>query len=248
MATNNLVCVCVGDAYSTEYVENLYAGARQYTTVDFDFWVFTDNVDQFSKKPNWHFVELEKYDFFVRGWWYKLEIFNQAVLPIGNNLYIDLDCVVVNDLADFWNFNHNTLGICHDFNRQFSRNINLSNSSVMTWQNSSMHWLYNYYKQNQQSIVKKFRGDQDLIHAEVENKCWFPKDWAMSWRWEIQDGGLESPGGNYKAPGQCDIPGDTKLVVCHGKPKPHDIDKLTIYWNKYVYTEGYKKCHKEKLN
>jgi len=232
--TNNLVCVCVGDAYSANYVENLYAAAREHTTVDFNFWVFTDNVDQFSKNLNWYFVEIAQYDFTVRGWWYKIEIFNQDALPSGNNLYIDLDCVIVGDLREFWNFDHDILGICHDFNRQFSRNINLSNSSVMTWKDSSLDWLYQHYKKNQHSIVKQFRGDQDLIHKYVGNKRWFPRNWAMSWRWEIKGGGLEKPQGNYISQQSYVLPNDVKIIVCHGEPKPENINELQRYWNKYT--------------
>jgi len=232
VAINNLLCVCVGTAYTADYVENLYRGAKKHTSVDFEFYVYTDNVKQFPQDLGWNFVELSLYDQPAKGWWYKMELFNSDRLPSGNNLYIDLDSVIIRDLSAFWNFSADTLGICHDFNRQFSQRINLSNSSVMTWKTGSLDALYDYYCNNQQEIFKRFRGDQDLIHKWVNDKTWFPAQWAMSWRWEIKNGGLSRPQGSYVSDKPYIIPDATKIIVCHGKPKPHEISELKHLWHK----------------
>ena len=231
----NLICVHYGNAYSADYVLNLWKSANQYSTKDFNFFVFTDNIKQHPQHLGWNFIKLPDYSSVKRfmPWWYKLEIFNDLNGIYGNNLYMDLDVVVVNNIDDLWDWNAAEFRICHDFNRAFNKNINLSNSSVMAWKDSSLDWLYKKFISNIQGTVDKYRGDQDLIHAELkDNQVWWPTEWAMSWKWEIKGGGLSRPNGEYYSKDAYIIPENTKIIVCHGKPNPHDIDELSLLWHK----------------
>lgn len=231
----NLICVHHGSAYGPEYVVNLWKSANRHSTKKFNFYVFTDNIKQHPQDLGWNFIKLPDYSNVKRftPWWYKLEIFNDANGIFGNNLYMDLDVVVVGNIDDLWDWNSAEFRICHDFNRAFSRNISQSNSSVMAWRDSSLDWLYKEFALNMQQTVDKYRGDQDLIHAKVKNNLiWWPRDWTMSWRWEIKQGGLDKPHGKYRSEDAYVIPNTTKIIVCHGKPNPHEIDELCSFWHK----------------
>jgi hypothetical protein len=232
--TNNLIVVHSGTAYGSEYVLNLWRGARRNTRVGFNFYVFTDNIDQHPQDLGWRFVKLPVWS--VGGfkpWWYKLEIFNYRHQLEGNNLYIDLDTVIVNNIDDFWQYRPDQFRVCQDFNRAFNKHISWCNSSVMAWPGNSMSDLYNKFTENMQYIVHKYRGDQDFIHDQVNTtQIWWPHEWAMSWKWEIKNGGLPAPNGQYRSVEPYTIPDDTALIVCHGQPKPHSIDELQQFWNK----------------
>ena len=233
--TNNLIVVHHGTVYGPEYVLNLWQSARQHSRTGFNFYVFTDNIKQHPQDLGWNFIKLPNYgniDGF-KPWWYKLELFNSANAVQGNNLYFDLDIIIINNIDDFWNWQPNEFRICQDFNRAFSKNTSYSNSSVMAWQDNSLDWLYRKFTQNMQHTVHKHRGDQDFIHAETKNIIkWWPREWAMSWKWEIKGGGMLRPRGEYRTDHPYIIPENTRLIVCHGSPNPHEITELQAFWHK----------------
>lgn len=231
----NLICVHHGTAYGPEYVLNLWKSANQHSTKNFNFYVFTDNIKQHPQDLGWNFIKLPNYNNIERfnPWWYKLEIFNDLNGIYGNNLYMDLDVVIVDRIDDFWNWEPAEFRICHDFNRAFNKNIKQSNSSIMAWKDSSLNWLYNEFTLNIENIIKKFRGDQDLIHDKMKNNLrWWPTDWAMSWKWEIKNGGKPNPHGEYRSKEAYIIPNATKIIVCHGTPNPDQIPEIQCFWHK----------------
>lgn len=234
MTKNNLICVHHGTAYGPEYVLNLWKNARQNSKGGFNFYVFTDNTKQHPQDLGWHFIKLPNWD--VHGmlpWWYKIEIFNQQHGLAGNNLFFDLDIIIINDIDCFWNFCPEQFRICKDFNRAFSKNTVSINSSVMAWQDNSMNWLYRKFSENMQYNVHIHRGDQDFIQEQTtKNHTWWPDEWAMSWKWEIKHGGQCTPHGKYYSVEPYIIPDETRLIICHGKPKPHEILELKQFWNK----------------
>ena len=223
-----------GKKYGPEYVLNLWKGARQHSRDGFEFYVFTDNIKQHPQDLGWKFIKLPTWS--VNGlkpWWYKMEIFSHVYQLEGNNLYVDLDVVIVNNIDCFWNYNPDQFRICHDFNRAFSKNISFSNSSIMAWKSNSMVWLYNKFVEDIQYNIHKYRGDQDFIHDQIEKKyVWWPREWAMSWKWEIKHGGQKVPHGAYSSNEPYIIPSETKIIVCHGSPDPHEIDELKLFWDK----------------
>lgn len=220
----NLICVHHGNAYDENYVKYLWAGVRRNTLVDFDFYVFTNDTDKYPQNYGWKFIKLPIWPDVInlKPWWYKMEIFNSQHQLEGSNLYIDIDTVVVGDVECFWNWKVEQFRICHDFNRAFHKNIQLSNSSVMGWHGSSMDWLYKKFSQTKQYYINKYRGDQDLIHAETKNgkQTWWPREWAMSWKWEIAKGKK-----NYN------LDPDTKIMVFHGSPNPHEVEQVKEFWH-----------------
>lgn len=231
----NLICVHHGTEYGPEYVINLWKSARRNSRTGFNFYVFTDCVKQHPQDLGWNFIKLPDYSNIngFKPWWYKMEIFNKENGIVGDNLYFDLDVVVVNNIDNFWKYKSTEFRICHDFNRKFSKHVAYSNSSVMAWQDSSLDWLFKKFTAKMQDIVRKYRGDQDFIHAELKHELnWWPTEWAMSWKWEIKGGGITAPHGKYCTTHSYVIPVDTRLLVCHGKPNPHEIPELHHYWNK----------------
>lgn len=224
-----------GTTYGPEYVLNLWRSARRNSRIGFDFYVFTDNIKQHPQDLGWKFIKLPDWRNIngFKPWWYKLEIFSNQHQLEGNNLYLDLDIVIIDNIDCFWEYHPTDFRICHDFNRTFSKAITFSNSSVMSWQSNSMAWLYQEFIQDMQYYVHKYRGDQDFIHDQIKD-CfiWWPREWAMSWKWEVKNGGQKSPHGEYKSSEPYILDKDTKLVVCHGSPKPHEVEELMSFWHK----------------
>lgn len=231
----NLVCVKWGKDYGPEYVHNLYCGVKRHMDKNFALHVFTDDDTHLvrvpglfvHRLPNWRVPS-------NRGWWYKMEIFNAAHNLRGRNLYVDLDVIITGNCKEMWNFNDPNFVICQDFNRVFIPNYKGLNSSVMCWSNSDMHWLYEKFAPNKEQAMAQHRGDQDYIQANISRYNVWPKDWALSYKWEVWRGGHKDGRSNeYNIEhSHSVVPNACKMVVFHGKPKPHEITEtiLTKNW------------------
>jgi hypothetical protein len=218
----NLIVVKWGKLYTAEHVINLYEGAVRYTSVPFQFVVFTDNTDGLPKDKNWKFIKLPELNVpSNRGWWYKLEIFAKQHNLIGKNLYVDLDVIVIKDLKIFWDLIiTDGLYICRDFNRQFLPTYQACNSSVMGWANSSFDYLNEKFNAKSKEIMGKYRGDQDYIQVYADSKIFWPDDIAMSWKWECWRRGKIGSENYASNKLQTFIRQNTRILVFHGQPKP----------------------------
>lgn len=225
----NLIVVKWGNKYSPQYVINLYNSVKSKCSLDFQFIVFTDNTEGLPKNLGWQFVKLPDWGFTSeKAWWYKLEIFSKHNSISGNNLYIDLDVVIIGDIAPFWKFESTKFRICRDFNRAFIRNYKNCNSSVMAWQDTSMNNLWIEFAKDIKGITKRHRGDQDFINSQIKDSIFWPDEWAISWKWEAWRGGKVTSTQYRKEELKTIIPRDTKILVFHGKPNPDECEDPMI--------------------
>lgn len=213
---------------------NLYCGVKRHMDKNFAFHVFTDDDNHIPRLPGLFIHRLPAWRVpNNRGWWFKMEIFNAARNLRGRNLYVDLDVIVTGNCKEMWNYSSPNFVICQDFNRAFIPSYNGMNSSIMSWSDSSMHWLYEKFQNSRDEHMMKHRGDQDYIQAEISQYQFWPKEWAMSYRWEIWRGGHKDGRTSlYNSEDLASIiPTDCKMVVCHGKPKPHEITETALIKN-----------------
>lgn len=129
MGLSHFVCVNVGDVYSPEYVHKLWSGIKKHTTGGLRLTVFTDKPHRY---PDHDTVNVSSFmsqgvpDGSVPGRWGRMMIFSpnmEHLLPCCPHLYIDVDNVILGDLAPLmkqirW----------HEFSahRPFSRNDGLA--------------------------------------------------------------------------------------------------------------------------
>lgn len=230
----NLIVVKWGSLYGPEHVINLYEGAKRYTSVPFNFYVFTDDTTGLPKDKGWNFIPLPEFNVpRNRGWWYKMEIFNKAHKLKGKNLYIDLDVIIIKDLLAFWDLIIlDALYICRDFNRQFMPSYQACNSSVMGWLNDSFDSVFRKFTVNLQENMLRYRGDQDYIQANAFPRIFWPDELAMSWKWECwRKGKINSE--TYKSEElKTTINPLTRILVFHGQPKPENCmdDNMVALW------------------
>jgi hypothetical protein len=204
----NIVCVRVGPAYSTEYVDKLYDMVRANCTKDFDFWCITDMPHD---NPNVKFVKVQPLPVPVRWmWWYKMYMFKYDIGLSGPCFYIDLDVIINGNIDKFLNSYDGNFWICQDFNRKVRPDYPVSNSSVMLFEHEQYRKFWDEFAVNMRNIMSSFRGDQDYITARLDkDKRWWPWHWTISYRWEYLEGKAHP---------------DNSIVVFHGKPKPHELD------------------------
>lgn len=230
VVTRNIICVHVGQKYSNEYVEKLYRACMRNSTIDFTFTILHDNKNYNINGQNLRYVKVEPMNFLGSHnlWWYKMQAFRSDVAIADQNLLLDLDLVIVNSLEKFWNYHPLDFVIIQDFNRQWFSKYNRSNSSVVKFTPQLAKTIYDNYMQNPLNYSRKFRGDQDYFDEYVENKVRWPKKWAMSWKWEVYNGGMTESNSNKYFELTTNLDLETSILVFHGKPDPHDINDPLI--------------------
>jgi len=229
----DICAVWMGDGYSEDYPRRLFAGIERHITVPHRKVLITDKqvdfVDVVIQPPKLPVTKL---------WWYKLFLFAQNNGLADNIFYLDLDVVITGNVDKFISYS-DEFCITQDFNRHLIPKYHVSNSSVMCFDRTKWFHLWDKFTQNVSGITSQHRGDQDFITQELgNNKVWFPREWAMSWKWEVKGGGItRNRGGNnveYKLDQhEWELHKDTSLVVFHGSPDPHEqleYDVISKNW------------------
>ena len=213
----NVICLYYGDAYSVEYVANLSKAVAKFLTVPYQFYIMTDHCDDAALQQIGTIIPLPKNNY-KRAWWHKLYMFSAESGLTGTCLYFDLDIIVRGDLDCFVAQDLN-LHIIHDFNRVNHMNVDLSNSSIVSWPHEKYRYLYEQFIIDPSKYVHTMHGDQDFIHKFAIDKQWYKIEWAVSYRWEYLTGRNYGP--------KC------RAIVLHGKPKPHQLEdtKLLAQWH-----------------
>ena len=235
-STDVIDCACVihSTGYDWIYVERLYNMLCRNLDHNIRFHVYTEAdrsvPDSMIKHvlTEWPGVSGPK-----RSWWYKMQLFNREHHQ-GNLLYFDLDTVIVRDISWITQLPAEKLWTIRDFRRLQAKNWSGMNSSVMWWNVSEYHWIWEKFSQsNVETTIQQHRqGDQDYIMKAIgHNNIRFFEDSAMqSWRWQIWEGGIQFPYRHTNKPGAgAVIPDNTSVLVFHGQPKPHELlDNVVI--------------------
>ena len=226
----NFVCVYYGNKYSFPYVKNLHNMVERNLTTPHKFICFTDNTVIAQRKEfrstNIEFRQFKRHDF--NGWFNKLQLFSPDSNLDGNNLYMDLDVVIMKNIECFGYIGEdkNFVGM-NDFNPTSG----LFNSSIMRFNNkyhSKLIWE-EYLKRR--SEFSNFHGDQEIISALIKkhkDTISFPDEWTQSYKW------LNREGKRYHR-GKWTYEKDPNAKVCvfHGSPNPAESDQEWVkkLWN-----------------
>lgn len=182
--------------YSADYVTRLLSMVGRHIDRSFEFVCFTDRPTELPHAirtlPAFAWPNLA-------GWWTKLELFNPAHRLGERILYLDLDTIVVGDLASIIDFQDLRLDDSDpnapsafalappggSFKPKGFKTVRRFNSSVMVWTPSvEMAKLYTDFEPR--FATESYQGgaplwgDQDWIgvrakRADVMPQVWFPR-------------------------------------------------------------------------
>lgn len=200
----NIACVCVGTAYSPEYVEILYSMVRRNLAQGHPgrFVVFTDAPELFAGMAG---VEQRQVPQGLTGWWAKLWMFSGEAFKDGERvLYFDLDTVITGPLDEIANYK-GPFAILRDVYRPGGLQ-----SSVMAWEAGVASSLWrNWDNAGRPELVG---GDQ----AWIERELFFRPD--------ILQDLFPKKFRSYKVDCTQFVPKGTSVVFFHGLPRPHQCD------------------------
>lgn len=198
-----VVCVCYGNKYPNSYVHRLQNAVAKHLPIDHVFICLSDR-----EIPGVETIPLPQLDKGAEGWWQKVNLFWPDLFPENTRiLYLDLDVVITGDLSVLamqWAAEPLTM----IFNFGPNRGHCAHNSSVMLWtaNDERLHPIWLHYQNHAEQIMKSLHGDQcwiwRVLRDDVAN---FPRDYIISYKYDCR--------------GKT-VPGQTRVVVFHGNPKP----------------------------
>ena len=226
-------CACVihGDAYSWTYVEKLYNMLDRHLSCNIRLHVYTE-----SHRPvPAHMIKHVLLDWGIGGpkqsWWYKMQLFD-SMRHAGPLLYFDLDTVIVNNIDWICKLPSNYFWSVRDFKYLWKPNYQSVNSSIMWWDTTKFHYVWeSFQQQNLKTLIKKYRGDQDYIThtVPVVDQRFLDSTRIKSWRWQCLDGGHNFKKiGNRHSTMNTVLDATTDVMIFHGQPKPSDVQDPVI--------------------
>ena len=225
MQNVNVVCVNWGTKYSSVYVNRLYEMVKNNTSHNFKMYCLTDQPENYADP-----ITSIKLNPGYEGWWNKMQLFRNDVLPAGEYIYFDLDVVIVDNIDCLFEFEG--FGITRDFINPDNGLLGGKeyNSSIMRFTQNKALWRH--FKNNEPRWIGEqrkisFFGDQNVI-SDYLNKTGFNNPFPDSWIWSFKIGTLRGrrPVDHSKFFGAT-IPTGGKVCVFHGKPNP---DEVNVDW------------------
>lgn len=206
--TRNVVCVWWGDKYGIDYVYRLKAACNRWMKEDFNFYCLSDHADSVLELSDHDIIHLQSPEG-INGWWQKLYLFNEDLWDADERiLMLDLDAVLTGPMDQFFDSIHHTTAIAN-----FGVNFRHAkyNSSVVCWDPygpASKCW--HKFKNQITEVERALHGDQCFFwRVMLDDVRVWPDNWCVSYKYEVRGGKGLQP--------------DTRAVIFHGKPDPHEV-------------------------
>lgn len=213
-----------GGIYTAEWVDRLAAGVRRHLAAPHHFVCLTDVPLALSGIAAVPLAAGAR-----AGWWSKLELFRPDLFA-GRVLYLDLDSVVVGDLAELAAYGGG-FGMIGNFYRPQQ-----SQSGLMAWNADGVAAgeIWNRWQADPAGTVRRHHGDGDFIGGVLggqEDRLdrRYPGQ-IVSYKVNC----LGARGATLRGTeGPPAIPTGARVVCFHGAPKPTDLtpdNPLVMAW------------------
>ena len=229
---NCIICLKIGDAYSPDYVNNLYKAVRKYT--DNDFICFTDDSTGIDPGVICHTMLPRSSE----GWWptwSKIEIFGRKeIKKYQKKIYFDLDLVIQGSITPILEHDADWSAIECPWKGKIFRlthpGESIINTSVMVWKDIT--WIYDKWESDWENIVRNYRGTDYWYHMNGLRPTSLPKVF-----YSYREGSKPS---HYWVNGMkpyLQYQPDYSVCLFHQKPDLHELDKsnrLYKIWHETV--------------
>lgn len=232
----DIACVIHGDYYDFAYVEKLRNMVRRHLPCAQTFHVLTESwrsvpSDMIKHELiDWPDVQGRK-----SAWWYKMQLFRDD-WHWTQVLYFDLDTIIIDDISWILNLDTKFFWSIRDFKYLWRAAHWSMNSSMMYFHSQRYVKIWDQFRaQDLARLRKTYRGDQDYLSHAIQSDAlkFVDSSRVQSWRWQVYDGGIDPRTRRAQNPGQGSvIPTNTSVIVCHGTPKPHEIQDpvVDVHW------------------
>lgn len=226
----NIICIKWGDMYPADYVNKLYYMILRNSSIDLNFYCFTDDMEGLDKniivKP---LPVLDTQEEYQTKYAYRKEAAlcddNLGDLNGERVFFFDLDIVMMSNLDDFFNYPvDDKFYIINDWN---TKGESVGQASCYSWVVGTLGFVKEYYEKNPKEVVDNFfTASQEYLSSKVIEKFgelnFWPGDWFCSFRFHCMP--KFGPSRHFVAP---KIPQNEnlKFIVFHGTPNPREAIK-----------------------
>lgn len=215
----NVICMKWGDRYDPAYVNILAASVRRNLSVPHRFVCFTENAEGIDPSVEIRpLPEMPLDPSLPERGWRKLTVLGSQLADLsGRALFLDLDVVIVGQLDPFFG-TPGAFRIIRDWNLSGGW---IGNSSVFRFEIGKHQDILDRFLTCGEEIRKQYRNEQAYLSGAMREKgildYWDPQ-WCLSFkRHSIRP----LPASLFLEPKE---PGpNTKIVVFHGQPNPHQV-------------------------
>lgn len=229
--TLNILCMKWGTLYGADDVNNLFRGVRKHLSRPFRFVCFTDDSTGFDAGIKaLPLPELGLPNGDTR--WRKLALFQRDLGGLsGTALFLDLDLVIVGDLAPFFDAKGEVLIIRDDdlFRPKPLRKLTperdrfmhmVGNTSVFRYTIGAHPEVLDIYTADPAAAAAKYEHEQQMA-SDVLDKAgklqYWPRGWCVSFKNDCVGRGIHS----YLSDPAC--PEGARIVLFAGSPKMGDV-------------------------
>ena len=230
----NIVCIKWGTKYSVEYVNRLHNMVKRHLSLSHRFICLTDEHEVFELNPEIETRPLLRTD--LKYSYTKFELFEKELHDIkGQILFFDLDIVINDSIDELFSFEPEAefVGIkdwkigcinasCMRFNvGEHSYIVENWFEAVRTrftteeYFDPALNGKKNLYHDLNCFPPVVYRGDQEWTTTQLKEHNvdvkYYPSDWLQSYT--------------------CGYDMNSKIVVFHGEPKPHEVEDAWVKEN-----------------
>jgi len=197
--------------YTPNVVQWLKRQCEKFVTVPFEFVCLTD-LDEIDG------VKTIKLKHNFPNWWSKIELFRPDIFQGKKVFYMDLDTVLIDNIDNILNYPHKFTVLSQMSAFAHTPSTHLIGSGVMAW-DMDLSGLYRIFCADPEKYMDEKTqtydnwGDQGFIQRHIQGTERFQKlfpNQIVSFPAELRKGDPKK--GN-------------KIIVFHGKPKPHEITR-----------------------
>lgn len=222
-APNNVVCIKWGQAYKADYVNRLYNMVKRNTTVDFNFYCFTEISEGLDPSIIVKPLPLMNVAPEDNRYAYRKEAGlcddNLGDLRGQRVVFLDLDVVIVDNIDDLFTFpKGDDFVIINDWN---TKGAHVGQASCYSWRVGTLGYVKRYFEDHPKEVVAKFHtASQEYLSSQIIEtkgalKFW-PEPWFRSFKVHCLPKSLLR---HFQVPV---IPEGAKVIAFHGSPKPHE--------------------------
>lgn len=209
-------CVLWGDKFSEEYVHVLKSSVERNTTIPHKFVCYSDRIiSGVSTVPLRDGLE---------GWWNKLQLFDGRV--DGRIVYFDLDTVITGNIDWLLSYKGKfagveDLGAINEHQQYLKGKLQ---SPIMSWESSTMDWVWHEWQISKEKAMKTYRGDGEYLESTIPViqrvllQRMFPQQ-IKSYKYEVYPSNI----------------GSASIVCFHGRPSIKQSMTETVVTPRQTY-------------
>jgi hypothetical protein len=216
-----IICMKWGTLYPAEYVNVLHAAVRRHLLGPFRFVCLTDDGQGLA--PGIEALPIPDIGLAPQHWkagaWPKVALFCNPLHDLrGMALFLDLDTVVVGDLAPLFDLPGDIVTLDSAPWRYAPDAPPRAMTCFLRYRIGAHGDLVAKLQQDRDAMVARYENDQNYLLGEGPPLTYFPQEWVVSFKYHLRQPMVID---RFRPPRR--PPPEARLVAFHGRPRPIDL-------------------------